>query len=139
MKFVLIMFLFFGFRNKDNSLDGGMAHEDWELSKSKNGINVYTRQADGAKIKEFKAVVTVTAKMVALETLIETITEYPDWQANIATAKILREVSPTQQYIYYTTDVPWPVKDRDIIVYSKKTVYKENSNLYSNKFSRLHR
>lgn len=95
---------------------------EWKLEKTGNDIKVYTRKSEGSNIKEFKAVTTVTANMELLEKLIENVSDYPNWQTNIATAKTLKQVNKTEQYIYYTTDIPWPITDRDIVIYSEKTV-----------------
>jgi hypothetical protein len=95
---------------------------EWKLEKTGNDIKVYTRQSEGSSIKEFKAVTTVTANMKSLESLIENVSDYPNWQTNIATAKILKQVNKTEQYIYYTTDLPWPMTDRDVVIFSEKTV-----------------
>jgi hypothetical protein len=93
---------------------------EWKLSKNSNNVKVFTRQPEGSKIKEFKAVITVTSSLQSLENLIENASAYPKWQSNIASAKIVKQISKTEQYIYYTTDVPWPITDRDAVVYSEK-------------------
>lgn len=93
---------------------------EWKLSKNNNDVKVFTPQAEGSKIKEFKAIITVTSAINTVEKLIENADGYPNWQANIATAKILKQINETTQYIYYTTDVPWPVTNRDAVIYSEK-------------------
>lgn len=104
---------------------------EWKLEKTGNDIKVYTRQSEGSSIKEFKAVTIVTANMKSLESLIENVSDYLHWQTNIATAKILKQVNETEQYIYYTTDLPWPMTDRDIVIFSKKTVNADGSIRYN--------
>jgi len=105
-------------RTKSDSTDSS----DWKLVKAENNIKIYTRNSDGSKIKEFKAITTITAKMELLENLIDKISEYPTWQANIATAKVLKQVNKETQYIYYTTSVPWPLTNRDVVLFSEKIV-----------------
>lgn len=95
---------------------------DWKLVKTENNIKIYTRNSEDSKIKEFKAITTITAKMELLENLIDKISEYPKWQANIATAKVLKQVNKTTRYIYYTTSVPWPLTNRDVVLFSEKIV-----------------
>lgn len=117
-----------------NSISG-LATDKWELAKNGDNVTVYTRQYAGAEIKEFKAITTVTAKMSSLTALIENINDYPSWQANIASAKLLKQVNQNEQYIYYTTDVPWPVTDRDIVIHSKKSVSSKGVVTYTLKSS----
>lgn len=94
----------------------------WKLEKEKSNIKIYTRNAEGSKIKEFKSVTVIAADMEFLEKLIDNVSNYPAWQANIATAKILKQVNNTTRYIYYTTTVPWPVTNRDVVLLSVKFV-----------------
>lgn len=124
------LFLIIGF-TPVNKIHTPAQSTEWELSKDNNDIKVYTRQYEGSKIKEFMAVTTVTAKMESLEALIDNVSDYPNWQANLETAKILKQVNQNEQYIYYTTDVPWPITDRDIVVHSKKTVNKKGTVTYT--------
>jgi len=115
---LLISMAFTLVRTKSDSTDSS----DWKLVKAENNIKIYTRNSDGSKIKEFKAITTITAKMELLENLIDKISEYPTWQANIATAKVLKQVNKETQYIYYTTSVPWPLTNRDVVLFSEKIV-----------------
>lgn len=34
---------------------------EWKLAKDNNSVKVFTRQSEGSKIKEFKAIITVTS------------------------------------------------------------------------------
>jgi len=125
MVYLIIALLIFGSDRTEITLplmDNTSIDSEWELEKNKNGIKVYTRQIEGAKIKEFKAVTTVTSNMEALGSIIDEVSEYTEWQANISSARILEQVNQNEQYLYFTTDVPWPIKDRDVVVYSKKTI-----------------
>lgn len=95
---------------------------EWHLAKDQGGVKVYTRLIEGASIKEFKATTTVKSPMYKLVNLIDKVADYPDWQANIVSAKVIKQVNENEFYAHYTTDVPWPLTDRDLVVYSKKTI-----------------
>ena len=95
---------------------------EWELEKHGNGIFVYTRAVKGSDIKEFKAITFTTQPMAVLEKAIEEVSKYPSWQENVTTASMLKQVDSTEMYMYYTTDIPWPLSDRDIVIHSKKTI-----------------
>jgi START domain len=95
---------------------------EWKLEKSENNINIYTRKHQDSDIKEFKAVMVANADLAVLENIIENVIDYPNWQSNVSSAKILKQINKTEQYIYYTTDLPWPVSARDIVIHSKKVV-----------------
>ena len=38
------------------------------------------------------------------------------------TSKLLKQLNPNEQYMHATTNIPWPIKDRDIVMHSKKTI-----------------
>ena len=99
-----------------------IAESKWEIAKNKDGIKVYTRKAEGSNIKEFKAISYVTTDMHLLVDLIENVENYPSWQANISTSKILKKVNKLEKYFSSSTDMPWPITDRDMVMYSKKLI-----------------
>lgn len=125
VKKILLIFLlpFFG---DFVVLDKNENITEWEIAKDKDGIKVYARQAEGEKIKEFKAVMKVKTTLNKIEQIIDNINSYASWQANVTTSKSLLEEGNTEQYIYYTSELPWPVDDRDIVLHSVKT---KNDNL----------
>lgn len=99
--------------------------EDWTLKKDKNGIKIFTRKAANAEIFEFKAVMKVRADRKKLEALIENISAYPDWQADLESVKVLERTSPGQQIFYIVSKVPWPLKNRDLVLKFRKEENKD--------------
>jgi len=127
MKTIRFFFLFFLLLVVNaNAINFSDVYTDWELAKEKNGIKVYTRQAEGRKIKEFKAIMTVNSTLEEIEKVIDHVNEYASWQANVTTSKSLLEEGNTEQYIYYTSELPWPVDDRDIVLHSIKSKHENN-------------
>jgi hypothetical protein len=104
---------------------------NWKLVKTENDIKIYTRDSESSKIKEFKAVTIVTAKMDYIDKLIENISDYPKWQANIASANVLKQITKTTRYIYYTTCVPWPLTNRDVVLFSEKKIDADGTITYT--------
>ena len=98
------------------------SNKKWELAKNKNGVEVYTCQVIESKIKEFKAVTIVSCRMKKLEGLVDKVSDYPNWQENITTAKTFKKISNKEKVIYYTSEVPWTISNRDVVVSCKKTV-----------------
>ncbi len=91
----------------------------WELVKEHDGISVYTRDVDGSPIKAFKAVTTVQSTLTALVALLEDTQAGPDWLYSCLSLQQIHSDSPTKAYNYTINDLPWPVKDRDVIIYSE--------------------
>jgi ribosome-associated toxin RatA of RatAB toxin-antitoxin module len=95
--------------------------EEWELQRNKNNISVYSRAAPDTDIKEMRAVTVVSAPVSNVVAMIKDVDYYPNWMYRCSEAKLLKEISETE-YIYYTvTSVPWPIKNRDMIIHAKIT------------------
>jgi len=97
------------------------AQSDWHLAKDKNGIQVYTRTVGVENLKEYKAVAELSCSMDLAEYIFDDVPKYPEWQANIGSAEVLEIENEINQYNYFIADVPWPLTDRDLVVYSTKT------------------
>ena len=97
------------------------AQSEWELAKEKNGIVIHTRQLEGSNVKEFKAQTFVEADIADLETLIDNIEDYPEWQANVKSTELIDRPTDSTEYFYLQLSTPWPVKKRDMVLFSTKS------------------
>jgi len=91
----------------------------WELVKEQEGISVYTKDVEDSPLKAFRAVTTVDSTLTALVALLEDTQAGPDWLYSCLSLKRVHSDSPTQAYNYTINDLPWPVQDRDAIIYSE--------------------
>jgi len=97
-------------------LSTGMAQGKWELKKNENGIEIYTRKAAKGSIKELRVVCELDATKAQLISTIEDIADYKSWVYSNKKSTILKMITP-QNIIYYTqSHLPWPIKDRDLII-----------------------
>jgi len=64
--------------------------DGWEFKKNKSGIKIYTRESNDSNIKELKFTVTINATMNQAVTLLADVDNFP-----------------------------WPMSDRDLVVYSE--------------------
>ncbi len=90
----------------------------WVLKKEANGIQVYVRDTPGSALKSFKAEVRVSATLTALVALIDDTKIYPQFFHQCKSAKMIKEVGNNESYKYIVTGMPWPVKNRDVVVHS---------------------
>lgn len=93
----------------------------WELAKSSDQIKIYTRQAEGSSIKEFKVIATTSAHITKLETQLEAVENFTEWQENVSSIKVIKTVSQNVKYIYTTSEISWPISDRDMVFKFEKT------------------
>lgn len=97
-------------------LSGAFAQGKWELKKNENGIEVYTRNAAKGSIKELRVVCELNATKAQLISTLQDIEGYNNWVYSNKKSTILKVVTP-ENIIYYTqSHLPWPIKDRDLIV-----------------------
>lgn len=111
LKHKLPLFAFFIFR-----LSPAFAQDSWELKKSENGIEVYTRKASTGNLKELRVLCKLDATKDELISTLQDIGNYSQWVFSNKKSVILKTINP-QKIIYYTqSHLPWPIKDRDLIV-----------------------
>ena len=98
----------------------GNSQGEWKLAKDSDGIEVYTRNRDDSNLKEFYAVTAIDATMDDLVAVIDDVESYPEWQSNVQSTTLLDQEVSHQWHMYITTDVPWPAKDRDLVLFTQR-------------------
>jgi hypothetical protein len=97
-------------------LSAGLAQGKWELKKNENGIEVYTRKAATGNLKELRVICELDATKAQLINTLQDIDNYNAWVYCNKKSTVLKTINP-DKIIYYTqTHLPWPLKDRDLIV-----------------------
>lgn len=88
----------------------------WELKRKENGIEIYARKPLSGNLKELRVVCELeTTKEHLIKTLLD-INNYGKWVYSTKSNTMLKTVSP-QQIIYHSiSHLPWPLRDRDLIV-----------------------
>lgn len=89
---------------------------DWQLKKSSDGIEVYTRDAENSDFKELKSVGHLKTSMTSIIALIYDWESYPQWVYKCGKSSTLKKISETELLHYQTLIAPWPATDRDFIV-----------------------
>jgi hypothetical protein len=93
-----------------------MAQGSWELRKDGDGISVYTRKAANGNIKELRVLCELDASKAQLISTLQDIADYNSWVYSNKRSIVLKTINP-QKIIYYTeSHLPWPIKDRDLVI-----------------------
>jgi len=92
---------------------------DWVFKKEISGIKIYTREADDSDIKELKFTTVINSSVSSTIALLVDVDNYDQWVYKCAESTILKELNELQSYCYYNVDFPWPMSDRDMIIYSE--------------------
>lgn len=90
---------------------------DWKLVSDRNDIQVYVRHTDTSRLKTFRGVARFQLNdEYALAAVYNDYDALPKWMYMIDSAVELRRDGPLHRYLYATTDLPWPLTDRDTVV-----------------------
>jgi hypothetical protein len=94
----------------------GFGQGNWELKRNENGIEVYTRKPLNGNLKELRVVCELeTSKAQLIKTLLD-INNYGKWVYSTKSNTMLKTVN-AQEIIYHSiSHLPWPLRDRDLIV-----------------------
>ncbi|WP_259069098.1 START domain-containing protein [Mucilaginibacter sp. X4EP1] len=98
------------------ALSAAKAQDKWELKRNEAGIEVFTKKSPIGNLKELRVICELDATKAQLISTLQDIPNYNQWVFSNKKSVILRAISP-QKIIYYTeSSLPWPIKDRDLVV-----------------------
>ncbi|MBR8536869.1 hypothetical protein KDU71_14940 [Carboxylicivirga sediminis] len=89
---------------------------DWQLKKEKDGIRVFTKQKDGTQFYMYKVEALVKARPE------EVYRQVVDFAGNLKHMELVDSIrflnhQPDERYTnYMRLNLPWPVKNRDMVV-----------------------
>ena len=127
--FLLVFGICSGQQQDINDFDG------WKLSKDKNGIKVYTQQEKDSKLKKFLAVTIIQAPKEAIIDLINDVENKVEWMGNLSYAKVIKKISDTEHIDYYVSEIPWPIKNKDIVMHFKLEEDEDSGSTFINYWS----
>ena len=96
---------------------GAQTAEGWELRKEENGIRVLTRPQPGSDFAAVRAEMVLDgASLAALTALIEDPGACALLESRCAEARVLERPSAQEMLLYRHNDMPFPIKDRDMVL-----------------------
>lgn len=97
-------------------LSPAFAAAPWVLASDKDGIRVYTQDAPGQDLKNFRGVVRVNAPMRLVLAALMDSEAMPEWFFHLREARMLEVGTPQGSYMYLWLRGIWPVSDRDAVI-----------------------
>lgn len=89
----------------------------WKLVSDRNGVQVFVRHTEQSRLKTFRGVTRFTLPdEYALAAVLNDYPTHPKWLYMIDSSTELRRDSPLRRYLHVTTDLPWPLDDRDTVI-----------------------
>lgn len=112
-------------------LSFSISASEWELKKhdEENNIKVYTRLMPNSDsdFKEFKGVTYIKSRVTPFVALLDNAELACEWMHNCVKFEFIDEKSATQKTSYSINNAPWPVTDRDLVIYSETVQDKDSS------------
>lgn len=94
---------------------GTVNNEDWRLEKDRQGIQIYTRAVEGSGFREIRGSVTIDGRLSSVVALLQDMNYWPKLNKLFTSVSLYEQLSETESLVYFQMDMPWPVKDRDIL------------------------
>ena len=114
---IRIFFLFFSCL----IISKAFSQSNWKLTKNKDGIQVYQRDAKNSNFKNIKVECTLEGNFDKLIAIINNVSHYKDWVYNNKATSLLKRVNGYEFYYYTETFLPWPLDNRDAVMHTKIT------------------
>lgn len=103
----------------ESLLDDG--YSDWSLVSAGDGIEVYRRPSSLSSIDEVRIKATFATSLPIFLELIGDVDRYPEWVYKCSASELVRKKSDENLVYHATTNFPWPLQDRDLVVRSTRT------------------
>lgn len=103
--------------------------DGWELVKESDGIAVYTRSVEGSDFLAFKGETIVDGSVDALVALLYDTPNAPSWLHDCRFGMTLEEVRFEENYIFETYDLPFPVRNRQVILHATLSLNERGARL----------
>jgi hypothetical protein len=94
----------------------------WQRVRERDGIVSYRRERPGQALAAVRARATFDADLWTVLAVLEDVDRASEWTANCLEMRKLRGVSHRDMLVYARTDVPWPVRDRDVVTRVTTTI-----------------
>lgn len=101
--------------------------EDWKLVKSMENLSVYTRSTAKSKYKEVKIQGGIKCHMNEIVAALEDIEAQKVWVLNTEDVKLLSYRTSGNFSYYISTDMPFPIIDRELLVDHSRSTGEDGS------------
>jgi hypothetical protein len=121
LSLLLINSLCFG----SESLYGG----NWKHVTHKNGIDIHSKKTKGIAVKSLKAIGVIDCKIDNIVAILRDIGSATEWLPRLIERSYIENISDTEAILYDVNDMPWPVKDRDLVVHHRIVISDDHKSL----------
>jgi hypothetical protein len=91
----------------------------WKLSSRFDGITVYSREVPDSPVVSLMGETVIEAPIGKLMSVLDQIERFPEWVPYVTQAEQRSAPSFYERTIFASGRAPWPVADREFLVYSR--------------------
>lgn len=92
------------------------AQDPWRLEKDEDGIRISSRAVEGWDIREMRGQMTMAGPLASVVAVIDDPAAIPQLNEFVVSTTVQNRQSATRCQMYSLTKMPWPLKDRDIVM-----------------------
>ena len=89
----------------------------WRLHSERDGIRIYFKDQPNSDVRAFKAIAVLAAPLENIMAVMANPLSCPEWVHGCVESRGFDETSFTHRYGYSVNDLPWPVQDRDSVLF----------------------
>lgn len=101
--------------------------EGWKILGKEQGVVISTRQDAGQDNPVFRGQATIQGSILHVLAVVLDTANSRRWVRGNDGIEIIRNVDDRVQFVHMRTDLPWPIRDRDMIMKRSVTVVKPGS------------
>lgn len=90
----------------------------WTLQSDKEGIKLYTKPTKADGTMQIRLVASTTAPIASVLKASQDVSNVKERIMNSKSLTILKQVSVNEAYYHLTSDFPWPLDDRDVVMHA---------------------
>lgn len=102
---------------------------DWEVLDRRDGITVTARREKDRQYPTFRATAKIRCEPWDIIAVVADATRHTQWVHECSEAERLKEIDPTTYVVYSRTAIPWPAKDRDVVLRGSVSVLQPDTEL----------
>lgn len=102
---------------------------DWKKVRSENGVDIYAKSILGSDLLAFKAEGIVEMPYGKALALLRDVEASAAWDESLIKKVTIKDISDIEAITYSIVDMPWPLKDRDMVLVNKLEYDKETKEL----------
>ena len=104
------------------ALTAPKARAEWHVVASEAGVEVSQEEVPGRSLPRFRGIGEVDADPDRIVEIIRDVPRQCEWMPDCSESRVVRNEGESELLFYRSTDAPWPISDRDVLLRSELRV-----------------